>query len=138
MNKNLYHNCFFIFISISCLLATEKVLDPSFQFNYPSTDINASSDSVGSFNGMIYNISSDMISLAVVRRINELSEGESGAVLEMLFQHAEHIDYQIRFRWSLNDMAFWDNRCCMHRAIWDYWPEERKGRRVTIKGDRPV
>jgi taurine dioxygenase len=25
----------------------------------------------------------------------------------------------------------------MHRAIWDYWPEERKGRRVTIKGDRP-
>ena len=51
--------------------------------------------------------------------------------------HAEHIDHQIRFRWSINDMAFWDNRCCMHRAIWDYWPEERKGRRVTIKGDRP-
>jgi taurine dioxygenase len=25
----------------------------------------------------------------------------------------------------------------MHRAIWDYWPNERKGRRVTIKGDRP-
>ena len=71
-------------------------------------------------------------------RINELSEMESTSVLEILFQHAEHIDYQIRFRWSLNDMAFWDNRCCMHRAIWDYWPEERKGRRVTIKGDRPV
>ena len=70
-------------------------------------------------------------------RINELSEMESTSVLEILFQHAEHIDYQIRFRWSLNDMAFWDNRCCMHRAIWDYWPEERKGRRVTIKGDRP-
>ena len=25
----------------------------------------------------------------------------------------------------------------MHHAIWDYWPNERKGRRVTIKGDRP-
>jgi len=24
-----------------------------------------------------------------------------------------------------------------HHAIWDYWPNERKGRRVTIKGDRP-
>lgn len=71
-------------------------------------------------------------------RINELSEAESDSVLEMLFKHAEHLDYQIRFRWSLNDMAFWDNRCCMHRAIWDYWPEERKGRRVTIKGERPV
>lgn len=70
-------------------------------------------------------------------RINELSVHESDNILEMLFQHAEHIDHQIRFRWSLNDMAFWDNRCCMHRAIWDYWPEERKGRRVTILGDRP-
>ena len=71
-------------------------------------------------------------------RINELSEEESSAVLKMLFEHAESIQFQIRFRWSKNDVAFWDNRCCMHRAIWDYWPEERKGRRVTIKGDRPL
>ena len=35
-------------------------------------------------------------------------------------------------------IAFWDNRCAMHRTIWDYWPEQRKGRRVTIKGDRPT
>ena len=35
-------------------------------------------------------------------------------------------------------MAFWDNRCTMHRAIWDYHPMERKGRRVTIKGDKPA
>ena len=71
-------------------------------------------------------------------KINELSIHESDSVLEMLFQHAEHIDHQIRFRWSKNDMAFWDNRCCMHRAIWDYWPQERKGRRVTILGDKPM
>ncbi len=70
-------------------------------------------------------------------RINELSPTESNSILELLFEHCEHIDHQIRFRWSLHDMVFWDNRCCMHRAIWDYWPEERKGRRVTIKGDRP-
>lgn len=70
-------------------------------------------------------------------RISELSEVESREILNMLFDHAEHIDFQIRFRWERNDMAFWDNRCCMHRAIWDYWPEERKGRRVTVEGDRP-
>ena len=70
-------------------------------------------------------------------RINELSEPESRRVLDLLFEHCEQIEYQIRFRWARNDMAFWDNRCCMHRAIWDYWPAERKGRRVTIKGDRP-
>jgi len=71
------------------------------------------------------------------RRINELSEEESQAVLGLLFDHCEQIDFQIRFRWERNDVAFWDNRCVMHRAIWDYWPNERKGRRVTIKGDRP-
>ena len=70
-------------------------------------------------------------------KINEVSVQESNFILELLFEHAEHIDHQIRFRWSQNDVAFWDNRCCMHRAIWDYWPAERKGRRVTIKGDRP-
>ena len=71
-------------------------------------------------------------------RINELSAEESNSMLAFLFDHAEQIEFQIRFRWLRNDIAFWDNRCCMHRAIWDYWPEERKGRRVTIKGDRPV
>lgn len=71
-------------------------------------------------------------------RINELSAEESRVILQLLFDHAERIELQIRYRWSDNDMAFWDNRCCLHRAIWDYWPEERKGRRVTIRGDRPV
>jgi taurine dioxygenase len=71
-------------------------------------------------------------------RINELSERESAALLELLYAHSEQIDFQTRFRWQKNDVAFWDNRCTMHHAVWDYWPHERKGRRVTIKGDRPV
>jgi taurine dioxygenase len=70
-------------------------------------------------------------------RINELTDSESTALLGFLFDHSEQIDFQIRFRWELNDVAFWDNRCAMHHAVWDYWPQERKGRRVTIRGDRP-
>lgn len=70
-------------------------------------------------------------------RINELAAAESDAILEMLYEHCESVDFQIRFRWERNDVAFWDNRCAMHRAIWDYWPHERMGRRVTIKGERP-
>tara|TARA_A100001037_G_scaffold282983_1_gene288088 strand:- start:147 stop:1058 length:912 start_codon:yes stop_codon:yes gene_type:complete len=70
--------------------------------------------------------------------IEELEPDESEALLEFLFEHAEKIDFQIRYRWELNDMAFWDNRCVMHRALWDYWPAARKGHRVTIKGDKPV
>ena len=71
-------------------------------------------------------------------RINELSDSESDALLNHLYDHCEQPDFQIRFRWQRNDVAFWDNRCTMHHAIWDYWPHERKGRRVTIKGDRPI
>jgi taurine dioxygenase len=71
------------------------------------------------------------------RRIMQLSEAESDALLGFLFMHSEQIDLQIRYRWGRNDVAFWDNRCTMHHAVWDYWPHERKGHRVTIKGDRP-
>ena len=70
--------------------------------------------------------------------IEGMNKGESSSILEFLFNHCEHVNFQIRYRWNKNDMAFWDNRCTMHRAIWDYWPHERKGRRVTIKGDKPI
>lgn len=78
------------------------------------------------------------INRAFTTRIVELHKQESDALLEFLLNHSEQIDFQIRFRWSRNDVAFWDNRCVMHHAVWDYWPHERKGRRVTIKGDRPT
>ena len=70
-------------------------------------------------------------------RIEGLSDFESRKVLDALFEHCESLEFQIRYKWNLYDMVFWDNRCAMHRAIWDYWPMERKGRRVTIKGDQP-
>ena len=70
--------------------------------------------------------------------IEGMNKNESSSILDFLFEHCEHVNFQIRYRWNKNDMAFWDNRCTMHRAIWDYWPNERKGRRVTIKGDKPV
>ena len=70
--------------------------------------------------------------------IEGMNKDESSSILEFLFNHCEHVNFQIRYRWNKNDMAFWDNRCTMHRAIWDYWPNERKGRRITIKGDKPI
>ena len=70
-------------------------------------------------------------------RIEGLSKQESKLILEFLFNHCEKTDFQIRYRWNKNDMAFWDNRCTLHKAIWDYHPMERKGRRITIKGTIP-
>ncbi|MEE8245491.1 MAG: TauD/TfdA family dioxygenase [Pseudomonadales bacterium] len=70
-------------------------------------------------------------------RINELDERESAALLHMLYAHQQRSEFQVRFRWTQNAIALWDNRCTQHFALWDYWPEERKGHRVTIKGERP-
>jgi len=71
-------------------------------------------------------------------RINELPAEESRAVLAFLYEHAARPEFQVRFRWRPNSVAFWDNRSAQHMALWDYFPETRSGHRVTIKGDRPV
>jgi len=71
-------------------------------------------------------------------RINELTETESRAVLDYLFAHVTRPDFQCRFHWQPNSIAFWDNRAVQHYAVWDYYPAVRSGQRVTIRGDRPV
>jgi taurine dioxygenase len=70
-------------------------------------------------------------------RIVQLSKRESDAVLGFLVEHAASPMFQCRFRWRPGSVAFWDNRCAQHYALWDYYPNRRRGLRVTIKGDRP-
>ena len=70
-------------------------------------------------------------------QINEVSEEESVAILDYLYEHAERPEFQVRFQWQANSVAFWDNRAVQHLAVWDYFPQVRSGSRVTIKGDRP-
>jgi taurine dioxygenase len=71
------------------------------------------------------------------RRIAELRRPESDALLESLFRHVETPELHCRFRWRKHSIAFWDNRCVQHHAMWDYFPQRRQGHRVTIKGDKP-
>jgi taurine dioxygenase len=71
-------------------------------------------------------------------RINGIPRDESDGILRYLFEHMENPLFQCRFRWTENAIAFWDNRCAQHRAMWDYWPHTRYGNRVTVKGDRPA
>jgi taurine dioxygenase len=72
------------------------------------------------------------------KRILGIPRDESRAMLEYLYDLAEDPLFQCRFRWRENSVAFWDNRCVQHRAMWDYWPHTRSGFRVTVAGDRPV
>jgi taurine dioxygenase len=70
-------------------------------------------------------------------RIVQLRKAESDAVLEMLYRHIETPEFHCRFRWQVGSVAFWDNRCAQHHAMWDYYPARRHGHRVTIRGDKP-
>ena len=72
------------------------------------------------------------------RHLLGVPRDESTAILHYLFDHAENPLFQVRFRWRARSVAFWDNRCVQHRAMWDYWPHTRSGFRVTVQGDRPV
>ena len=67
-------------------------------------------------------------------RIMELPKDESDAVLGFLFDHIAKPHWQVRFRWRDHSIAFWDNRCTQHFAIWDYWPNVRSGYRVQVEG----
>ncbi len=69
--------------------------------------------------------------------INDLPKEEARALLEFLFEHSERANFQCRFRWTENAIAIWDNRAVLHHAMWDYWPAERKGHRISVKGERP-
>ncbi len=62
---------------------------------------------------------------------------ESDAILAFLFRHVTNPQFQCRFRWAENSIAFWDNRCVQHHALWDYFPHTRSGYRVTVRGERP-
>jgi taurine dioxygenase len=70
------------------------------------------------------------------KNIVELSDTESRALLDLLLHHLKSPDYQCRFRWQPNSIAFWDNRAVQHFAIADYH-QRRIMHRITITGDRP-
>ena len=71
------------------------------------------------------------------RRILGIPLDESDGILNYLYEHMANPLFQCRFRWQENSIAFWDNRCVQHHAMWDYWPHTRSGNRVTVAGDRP-
>jgi len=66
-----------------------------------------------------------------------LGRSESNAVLEMLYRLIDSTPrLYCRVDWEPNSLAFWDNRCTQHHAVWDYWPNSRYGERVSIVGDQ--
>jgi len=72
-----------------------------------------------------------------MRQLGDVGKIESDGVLRMLAEHCKSPEFAFRFRWEPHSIAFWDNRCCWHYAINDYFPHTRSGFRVQIEGHAP-
>ena len=68
-------------------------------------------------------------------RIEGVSENESNAILETLYDIGERPDFIYEHVWQLGDFVMWDNRCTIH-ARTDFPKEERRLlRRCTVEGE---
>lgn len=67
-----------------------------------------------------------------------LATEESHLLLSYLFTHMQQSEFICRRHWSKGDVAFWDNRCTMHRGVNDFGEGRRVVHRVCIEGDAPL
>jgi taurine dioxygenase len=61
----------------------------------------------------------------------------AASLLSYLVSQAYIPEFQVRWRWKPNSVAFWDNRATQHYAVMDYPPCHRKMERAGIIGDQP-
>jgi len=66
-----------------------------------------------------------------------VTRAEGDCLLAFLYDHVKSPEFQMRYRWSVGDIAFWDNLAVQHYAIADY-STRRVMQRVTLLGERPV
>jgi alpha-ketoglutarate-dependent sulfate ester dioxygenase len=73
------------------------------------------------------------------RYVVGLSDRESSAILGVLFDQLERPQFQVRFRWEPDSIAFWDNRATAHLGPVDLASADfdRRVERVTVVGDIP-
>jgi taurine dioxygenase len=77
------------------------------------------------------------VNIAHTVRFKDMSEDESAPLLAYLHQHQVRPEFTCRFRWQVDSLAFWDNRCTLHNPINDYHGYRRVMHRITLAGDRP-
>jgi taurine dioxygenase len=73
-----------------------------------------------------------------VRRLVDLPQADSKQLFALLQGYVTRLENTVRWRWSIGDVAIWDNRATQHVAIDDYGKQPRLHRRVTVAGDVPV
>jgi hypothetical protein len=90
-NKNIIIRFLALIVGLSHLLA-DGDRDPSFELNYISSEIHVGADSIGTFSGTIHNLSSETITVAVVRRVNNFPSYWTSSVCLDMICYNETID----------------------------------------------
>jgi len=72
---------------------------------------------------------------AFTSHITGLNHNESDSLLDFLYKHLHNPDFQCRFIWEKNSIAFWDNQVTQHFAVGDY-NTKRIMHRLTIEGTK--
>jgi len=67
-------------------------------------------------------------------RIEGMSQDESDAVLNQLYEIGERREFIFEHEWRLGDFLMWDNRCTIHARTWFPPEENRLLRRCTVSG----
>jgi len=67
-----------------------------------------------------------------------VTTADSAHLLALLQGHITRLENTVRWRWSVGDVAMWDNRATQHSAVDDYGDKPRILRRVTVTGDQPI
>jgi len=74
-----------------------------------------------------------------VETIGCMTPAESQAFLDDLIVRAIRPEFVYSHQWRKGDMLLWDDRSSMHKANFDYDPDQhRLMYRILIRGDRPV
>ncbi|ARN73229.1 TauD/TfdA family dioxygenase [Oceanicoccus sagamiensis] len=69
-------------------------------------------------------------------KIHELEPEESELLLNYLCGKAFLPEFECRFKWKNNSVAWWDNRCTVHRGIDDFFPALRVMHRIAIADEQ--
>jgi taurine dioxygenase len=71
-------------------------------------------------------------------RFKDMTEEASKPLLDYFQSHVTQPAFTCRFRWQVNTLLWWDNRCAQHFAVNDYHGFRRVMHRVQIGGGKPV
>lgn len=77
------------------------------------------------------------VSELMTSHIKDVTPEESRILLDYLFRHSTRPEFQCRFSWEKNSVAFWDNRCTIHKGVFDFGDRRRLMHRVSLNGETP-